>query len=220
MERVECARELIEATGDTIALYKVGMQLFTSAGPQIMDVLASYGKKVFLDLKYHDIPNTVAGAVQEASRLGVFMVNVHALGGSRMMRQARAAVKDDPNRPHLIAVTMLTSLDDNDIRNDLLVGQSIREMVFHLAGKAKDAGLDGVVASPVEIVSLREAYGDDFLIVTPGIRPHWAKRDDQKRTLTPKEAFDLGADYIVVGRPVTQAPDPGQAARRLIHEIS
>jgi orotidine-5'-phosphate decarboxylase len=219
VENPEKARELIELTKEIIAYYKVGMQLFTAAGPAILDILSGYGKKVFLDLKYHDIPNTVAKAVQEAGRLGVSMVNIHALGGSRMMRQAYAAASENPTRPHLLAVTILTSLDEDDLKNDLLIAQPIREMVLHLAGKAKDAGLDGVVASPEEIVSLRETIGDDFLIVTPGIRPDWAQKNDQKRTLTPKEAFDRGADYIVVGRPITQAPNPGQAAKRLMDEI-
>lgn len=220
---VECpekARELIEATRENIYLYKVGLQLFTASGPQVLQLLASYGKKVFLDLKYHDIPNTVAMAVREASRLGIFLVNLHALGGSRMMREAMVAIRHNPLRPYLLAVTILTSQDEADLADDLLIDHSVQKMVLHLAGKAKEAGLDGVVASPEEIVPLRQAYGDDFLIVTPGIRPQWSQKNDQKRTLTPKEAFDRGADYIVVGRPITQAPDPGQAARRLIEEIT
>jgi orotidine-5'-phosphate decarboxylase len=220
VENSEKARELIELTKESIAFYKVGMQLFTAAGPAILDILAGYGKKVFLDLKYHDIPQTVAKAVREATRLGVSMVNIHALGGSRMMRQAYATASENPKRPYLLAVTILTSLDEDDLKNDLLISQPIREMVLHLAGKAKDAGLDGVVASPEEIVPLRETIGYDFLIVTPGIRPDWAQKNDQKRTLTPKEAFDRGADYIVVGRPITQAPNPGQAAKRLMDEIN
>ena len=220
VESVEKARELIETTKESIAVYKVGMQLFTAFGPKILELLASYEKRVFLDLKYHDIPHTVAMAVREASRLGVFLVNLHALGGSRMMRQAFAAIRHNPVRPRLLAVTILTSHDETDLKDDLLIGQPVREMVLHLAGKAKEAGLDGVVASPEEIVGLRQAYGDDFLVVTPGIRPQWAQKDDQKRTLTPKEAFDRGADYIVVGRPITQAPDPGQAAKRLMGEIT
>jgi len=220
VENTEKARELIEQTKEFIAFYKVGMQLFTAAGPAILDVLAGYGKKVFLDLKYHDIPQTVAKAVREASRLGVSMVNIHALGGSRMMHQANAAASETPKRPYLLAVTILTSLDENDLKNDLLIAQPIKEMVLYLAGKAKDAGLDGVVASPEEIVPLRKTIGNDFLIVTPGIRPEWANKNDQKRTLSPKEAFDRGADYIVVGRPITQAPNPEQAARRLMDEIT
>jgi orotidine-5'-phosphate decarboxylase len=219
VENAEKAGELIEQTKEFIAFYKVGMQLFTAAGPAILDILAGYGKKVFLDLKYHDIPQTVAKAVREATRLGVSMVNIHALGGSRMMRQANAAASENPKRPYLLAVTILTSLDEDDLKNDLLIAQPIKEMVLYLAGKAKDAGLDGVVASPEEIVPLRESIGDDFLIVTPGIRPEWAQKNDQKRTLSPKEAFDRGADYIVVGRPITQASNPGQAAKRLMDEI-
>lgn len=219
VENPEKARELIELTKEFIAYYKVGMQLFTAAGPAILDILAEYGKKVFLDLKFHDIPQTVAKAVREAGQLGVSMVNIHALGGSRMMRQAYAAARENPKRPYLLAVTILTSLDEEDLKNDLLIAQPIRKIVLHLAGKAKDAGLDGVVASPEEIVPLRESIGDDFLIVTPGIRPDWAQKNDQKRILLPKEAFDRGADYIVVGRPITQAPDPGQAAKRLMDEI-
>jgi orotidine-5'-phosphate decarboxylase len=214
------ARELIEATAETIAFYKVGMQLFTAAGPVILDLLAKRGKRVFLDLKYHDIPNTVACAVHEATRLGVAMVNIHALGGGRMMRQARSAAGENLKRPYLLAVTILTSLDGEELKNDLLIDRPLSEVVLHLAGKAHDAGLDGVVASAEEVVLLRKTFGDGFLIVTPGIRPHWAKNNDQKRTLTPKEAFDRGADYIVVGRPITQAQDPGQAARRLMDEIN
>ena len=215
----EKALELIEATGDTIDFYKVGMQLFTAAGPGILDLLARCEKKVFLDLKYHDIPNTVACAVHEASRLGVAMVNIHARGGGRMMRQAASSAGENPKRPYLLAVTILTSMDGEELKNDLLIDRPLSEVVLHLAAKAREAGLDGVVASAEEVDILRETYGDDFLIVTPGIRPGWAKKNDQRRTLTPKEAFDRGADYIVVGRPITQAQDPAQAARRLMDEI-
>ena len=186
---------------------KVGKELFTRYGPQLVEKLASKGYDVFLDLKFHDIPTTTARACKAAAELGVWMINVHALGGRAMMTAAREALESEPDRPLLVAVTVLTSLDDKALAEIGLHG-SARENVMGLAGLASHCGLDGVVCSPREAGELRQAHGTDFCLVTPGIRPAGAQAQDQQRTLTPAEAVRLGADYLVVGRPVTQADNP------------
>jgi orotidine-5'-phosphate decarboxylase len=177
------------------------------------------GYDVFLDLKYHDIPNTVAQACRAAAALGVWMLNVHALGGRAMMEAAYRALSDAPRRPLLIAVTVLTSLDDHDLAR---VGQAApaRDQVLRLADLARESGLDGVVCSPREIEPLRARLGRDFLLVTPGIRPAWAATGDQKRVMTPEEAARAGADYLVIGRPITGDADPAAAARRIAAEVA
>jgi orotidine-5'-phosphate decarboxylase len=203
---------------------KIGTQLFTAAGPTAVEHAHKRGSRVFLDLKYHDIPNTVAGAVREATRLGVFMLNVHASGGFAMMRAAadaatKAAADFGVVRPLVLGVTVLTSLDRKALPLDLGVAGSVEAHVLRLAERARDAGLDGFVASPREIGLLRRALGPKWVIVTPGIRP--AERgDDQKRTATPGAAISAGADYIVVGRPITAAPDPVAAVRAVLDEIA
>jgi len=208
-----------------IEMFKVGSELFTSVGPKIVAKINSMGKKVFLDLKFHDIPNTVAKSSAAAARLGVFMFNVHALGGLEMMKRAADTVRkisldENIDRPRLIGVTVLTSMDQAALWDELGIGLRISAQVKHLAGLAQRAGLDGVVASPEDAEVLRPHFGKDFLIVTPGIRPSWAAADDQKRMLSPKEALRRGADYLVIGRAITAQPDPIGALKRIEEEIA
>ncbi len=212
------ARRLARLLAGTTGLFKIGSELFTAEGPQAVEAVVAEGGSVFLDLKYHDIPNTVAAAVREAAQLGAFMINVHALGGIRMMEEARKAVEKSRNRPYLIAVTVLTSMKEEDLAA-IGVPKKPTEAVLGLAKLANDAGLDGVVCSGEEARMIRRSLGKDFLIVTPGIRPAWAAVGDQARVTTPAEAFQNGADFIVVGRPITQAKDPVEAARRVLSEI-
>jgi orotidine-5'-phosphate decarboxylase len=186
---------------------KVGKELFTAAGPDVVRALQDLGFEIFLDLKYHDIPNTVAGACRAAAKLGVWMLNVHASGGEAMMRAAREALAGLARPPLLIAVTILTSLSQEDLARIGLAG-SVEENVERLARLARACGLDGVVCSAQEASALRRATGPDFTLVTPGIRLADANADDQSRVVTPVEAVRLGADYLVIGRPITQAPDP------------
>jgi len=208
-----------------IEMFKVGSELFTSVGPKIVAKINSMGKKVFLDLKFHDIPNTVAKSSAAATRLGVFMFNVHALGGLEMMKRAADTVRkisldENIDRPRLIGVTVLTSMDQAALWDELGIGLRISAQVKHLAGLAQRAGLDGVVASPEDAEVLRPHFGKDFLIVTPGIRPSWAAADDQKRMLSPKEALRRGADYLVIGRAILSQPNPVSALKRIEEEIS
>jgi orotidine-5'-phosphate decarboxylase len=214
------AIELADALRGSVGGFKIGKQLFTAAGPAIVRELTSRGDRVFLDLKFHDIPNTVAGAVQSAVATGAWMVNVHASGGGAMMKAAAesarktAAALGQP-RPVVIAVTVLTSMDDKTLA-DVGVTRGMLDQVVHLARLAKDSGLDGVVASPQEVKAIREACGADFQIVTPGIRPADQQgKDDQARTLTPAEAMAAGSTYLVIGRPITAAPNPRESAETI-----
>jgi orotidine-5'-phosphate decarboxylase len=218
------ALQLAETLRGTVGGYKIGHQLFTSVGPEIVRTFVERGDRVFLDLKYHDIPNTVAGAVAAATRLGVWMVNVHASGGAAMLAAARRAADETAGsgiRPLVIAVTVLTSLDDAALH---AVGISDRaeSQVVRLARLTQDSGCDGVVASPQEITAIRKACGPDFVIVTPGIRGGSAASaaDDQQRTATPAGAIGAGSSYLVVGRPITGAADPRQAALAIAAEIA
>jgi orotidine-5'-phosphate decarboxylase len=186
---------------------KVGKELFTRAGPALVEQLQQLGFDVFLDLKYHDIPNTTAQACRAAAELGVWMVNVHAQGGRRMMEAAREAVDQCAHRPLLIAVTILTSLDAEELHEVGLTGTP-EENVLRLARLAESSGLDGVVCSPKEVVALRKTVAEDFCLVTPGVRPAGAAVGDQKRITTPEDAMRMGSSYLVVGRPITQADDP------------
>lgn len=200
---------------------KVGKEFFTALGPAGVGALGELGLPVFLDLKFHDIPATVAGAVRAALALKPFIINVHASGGAAMMRAAVEAA-DGPapafNKPLVVAVTVLTSLADEDLAATGVAGDAAAQ-VLRLAGLAKRSGLDGVVCSAHEAEALRAALGDDFKLVVPGIRPQWAAADDQKRIVTPAEAVAKGADYLVIGRPITAADDPADAARRIAAEL-
>lgn len=221
VEELDQARRLISLLKEHVGAFKIGKQLFTRYGPESIRMVQAAGSRVFLDLKFHDIPSTVAKASREAARHGVFMFNVHALGGLAMMQQAARAARDmaasrGPERPRVLAVTVLTSLEDKDLA-PLGFSGDLGQLVVRLARLAQQAGLDGVVASPREIQAVRQACGPAFLIVTPGIRLAGAA-DDQKRTMMPGEAMRAGADYIVIGRPVTQAPDPVAVVTMIINK--
>jgi orotidine-5'-phosphate decarboxylase len=219
------ALALADTLRGSVAGFKVGSQLFTAAGPEMVSALVSRGDRVFLDLKFHDIPNTVAGAIASACRLGVWMVNVHASGGRPMMeaakRAADGAASSDRVRPIVIAVTVLTSLGQTELDSVGIVA-SPQDQVVRLAQLAQASGLDGVVASPQETAAVRAACGPDFVIVTPGIRGGLAQAapDDQQRTLTPAGAVAAGSSYLVVGRPITGATNPREAARRIAEEAA
>jgi len=214
--KADAARELVARLAGHVGMFKVGSQLFTAAGPDLVHEIAAGGQKVFLDLKFHDIPNTVAGAVSSASRLGVSLISVHGLGGRAMMEAAVGALPAMGTR--LLAITILTSHDDLSLAQ-IGVGGTMSESVRRLAELAKDTGLDGVVASPHEIGLIRGACGSDFLIVTPGIRPAGSVAADQARAATPAAALAAGADYLVVGRPITEAASPVTAADAIVNEM-
>ena len=224
VDSVDRARRLIAQLRDVAGMFKVGSQLFTAAGPALVREIVNGGSKVFLDLKFHDIPNTVAAAAIEATRLGVSIFNLHALGGSEMMERtaqavAETAVKEQLSKPSVIGVTLLTSANEATLR-EIGIDTTPDKLVTHLAQMAAGAGLDGVVASPAEAPVIRSATTAGFLIVTPGVRPSGAAAADQKRITTPREAIELGADYIVVGRPILEAPDPVKAATRIIEDMN
>jgi orotidine-5'-phosphate decarboxylase len=212
------ALALAKQLDPTLCRLKVGKELFTRSGPILIEQLINLGFDVFLDLKYHDIPNTVARACLAAADLGVWMVNVHALGSRSMLLAASEALEKHSQRPLLIAVTILTSLEKYDLYAVGLHG-SVEENVLRLARLSDACGLDGVVCSPHEILTIRKAIGNDFKLVTPGIRPVDSGLDDQKRIMTPAQAVNFGADYLVIGRPITAAPDPLQALMDIINEI-
>ena len=215
------AEQWAERLAKRVGMLKIGKQLFTACGPAVVRAIRERGGEVFLDLKYHDIPNTVAMASLEAARLGVQLFNLHALGGYEMMARTVErviGVFPDSSRPRVLAVTILTSSTAETLR-EVGIDLPVAEMVVRLARLAQKAGIDGVVASPLEIPLIREACGSDFLIVTPGVRPAFAAADDQKRVMTPAEAVKAGADYLVIGRPISAAPDPIMAAEAIIDEI-
>ena len=215
------AEELLKKLQSKIDYFKVGSELYTSAGPDAVRLVKNYGGKVFLDLKFHDIPNTVHRAVRAAAKLGVDMLNFHACGGLDMMRAAVAGASEGStqSKPILLAVTVLTSINDSILASELRIEYSASDQVLHLAVLAEEVGADGVVASPQEIRLIREDIGKDFTIVTPGVRPEWSRKGDQKRTMTPRDAIDAGADYIVIGRPITAADDPAAAVDKIIEEL-
>jgi orotidine-5'-phosphate decarboxylase len=215
---------LVDLLRKEVGLFKIGKQLFVHAGPEIVRAVQKRGGEVFLDLKFHDIPRTVAAAGVEAARLGVFLFNVHAAGGLAMMREtAREVAKvcrvERLRRPRVVAVTVLTSLDGRDLR-EVGMGRSVERQVTRLAKLAQTAGLDGVVASPLEIAAIRKHCGARFLVVTPGVRPPQGEMQDQKRVMTPEAAIRAGADYLVVGAPIRDARDPVAAARTIVAAIA
>jgi orotidine-5'-phosphate decarboxylase len=218
------ARELFNALRGVAGMFKIGMQLFTAAGPALVREIVNSGERVFLDLKYHDIPNTVAMAGVEATRLGVSIFNIHAAGGSEMMHRtaesvAECAAAEGLTRPRVIAVTILTSANA-DTLTEVGFASSPNELVPRLALLAEASGMDGVVASPQEVTTIRSVVQkNDFVIVTPGVRPAGAALLDQKRVTTPGEAILAGADYVVVGRPILEAADPVQAAQQILREL-
>ncbi|MBV8855651.1 MAG: orotidine-5'-phosphate decarboxylase [Acidobacteria bacterium] len=224
----ESADEALRLYGelrDAAGMFKVGSQLFTTAGPDLVRRLVNEGARIFLDLKFHDIPNTVAATAREAVRLGVALFNVHAAGGTEMMRRAADATAEEAARlgvqkPSLIGVTVLTSMDSDVLSETGVEAASVEEQVRRLARLADAAGLDGVVASPHEIVPVRESVGRaGFLVVTPGITPSAAAYADQKRVTSPAEAVRRGADFVVVGRAILNSPDPRRAARAVVEEM-
>ncbi len=224
VENDQEALGIVSELKDSVGMFKVGHQLFTAYGPDIVRRIISMGGRVFLDLKYHDIPNTVAKASAEAVKLGVSIFNVHALGGLDMMKASaestkEAAVKYGLPSPIVLAVTILTSMDEKNLRKELKITRSLQREVSHLARLAQRAGMHGVVASPQEIKMLRRAVRGQFVILTPGVRPDWAGKDDQKRIMTPREAVAAGADYLVVGRPVLRAADRRAAVGKILEEI-
>ena len=216
-------KKLVETLGDSVSFYKVGMELFYSVGPDAVRYLKDQGKHVFLDLKVHDIPSTVAQSIRALTRLGADLMTLHGTGGRAMMEAAAEAVRDEADklnieRPRLLAVTVLTSIDE-DAWKEIGGKYSIAESVKNLAKLAKEAGIDGTVSSPYEAKEIREMNGPDFLIVTPGIRPTFAVANDQKRFTTPSQALRDGASHLVIGRPITKAADPKEAAQKILAEI-
>ncbi|MCG2677223.1 orotidine-5'-phosphate decarboxylase [bacterium] len=226
---LKVAEQLIDRLAPIVKIFKVGSQLFTACGPGILQLIRQKGSGAFLDLKFHDIPNTVSHAVEAACRYNPLMLTVHTLGGSRMLRAAKEARDHSGAGTKILGVTILTSLDKGQLE-EIGLAASVNEEVLCLAQMAHAAGLDGVVASPQEISILRRSFGEDFIIVTPGIRPARPEynkaggpaapmADDQRRTMQAKEAVSAGADYLVVGRPITRAPDPYAAAKKIIAEM-
>jgi orotidine-5'-phosphate decarboxylase len=211
------AQKIVSSLGDTVSFYKVGMQLYTAEGPAIVRDLVGSGRRVFLDLKYHDIPNTVGAAIREAGRLGVSLLTVHSFGGSKMLRAAAEAARESNPAMKVVAVTVLTSMDQEAL-NEIMHG-NLEEQVVYVAGLALKAGCHGVVSSAREVRALRNRLGDDFLVVTPGVRPTGAAHGDQARVVTPAEAIAAGSTHLVVGRPITGAANPVQEAEKIIREI-
>ncbi len=223
---IEKALELVHLLKDYVGGFKVGLELCTNCGtPQVVEKISQAGGQVFLDLKFKDIPNTVAGASRAAARDGILMFNVHCDGGSEMMRASVAAVsRQSTHRPLVIGVTVLTSIDQRIMNEEVGVQGDVGAHAVHLAQLAKSAGLDGVVCSPREVALIKSACGRDFLTVVPGVRPTWAETGDQKRVMTPSEAVAAGADYLVIGRPITSPPQeigsPVEAAKRIAAELN
>jgi orotidine-5'-phosphate decarboxylase len=215
---VASAAALVDRLDPSMCRLKVGKELFVRGGPQFVETIQAKGFDVFLDLKFHDIPNTVAAACRAAADLGVWMVNVHAIGGLKMMQTANEAIANYQTKPMLIAVTILTSMDTGDLQEVGIAGEPA-ENVDRLAALAETAGIDGVVCSALEASRLRESRRENFILVTPGIRPANADVNDQKRIMTPSKAIDAGASYLVIGRPITQAEDPLAALQDIVNDL-
>ncbi len=224
VERAEKAADLVEQLTPPFCFYKVGLRLFVACGPPVITALKDRGAKVFLDLKFHDIPNTVAEAAAAATMLGVEMFNLHLGGGREMIRAAVAAAAVTAERaglprPRVLGVSVLSSFSAETLQ-ETGVGRDLDTQVVALAAMGLECGLDGIIASPREAVLLRRNFGENFLIVTPGVRPAWAAADDQQRILTPKQALQAGASYLVIGRPIIKDPVPRQAATKILAEIA
>ena len=224
VEDLAAANELVITLSDDVKWFKIGKQLFTSVGPNSVRMLQKAKKNIFLDLKFHDIPNTVAGAVESGTTIGANMINMHTSGGFEMMRAAAESAEKQASelglpKPTVLGVTVLTSVDEANFQRDFGTPRRLSDQVAYLAELSQKAGLDGVVASPLEIELIRKVCGNDFVILTPGVRPTWAAANDQQRVMTPAEAIDAGADYIVVGRPITASDSPREAARAILQEI-
>jgi orotidine-5'-phosphate decarboxylase len=222
---VKAAEEAVRRLKDQVAAFKIGFELFVSAGPDVVRAVQAMGGKVFLDLKFHDIPNTAAQAARVAARMGVDFFDLHASGGRAMMTAVKKAVDEEAahtgkDKPVILGVTVLTSLTEKDLREDLNVANTPEAQVVALARLAHGCGMGGVVASPREVSAIRGAVGREFVIVTPGVRPTWAGTDDQQRVATPAEAVKAGADYLVIGRPILKAADPVEAAIRINEELA
>jgi orotidine-5'-phosphate decarboxylase len=213
------SQKITAAIGDSANIYKVGLQLYTAEGPQVVRDLISSGRRVFLDLKYHDIPNTVAAAVCEAAGLGVAMLTVHTLGGQKMLRAATEAASAVNPKIRVVAVTVLTSMDESEL-GQIGIQEGILSEVMRLTDLASAAGCHGVVASAREASEIRNRFGENFLIVTPGVRPEGAAHGDQARVVTPAQAIAAGASHIVVGRPIIEAADPAAEARAILDQMS
>ncbi len=217
LPELDQALAMVDRIGPQVEWYKVGKQLFTHYGPQVLQELKARNKKVFLDMKYHDIPNTVAHAIRSGALVGGDIIDVHAFGGPAMLEAAAQAMRETGTR--VIAVTVLTSMDQAQLEA-VGIQATPQEQVLRLAKLARQAGLSGVVCSALELPLLRKELGDDFLTVVPGIRPAGADAGDQKRIMTPRQAREAGADFIVVGRPILAAPDPAQAAEKILQELA
>lgn len=218
------ALDIVDRFKDYVDIFKVGLELFIYGGPAVVEEINKRGKRVFLDLKFHDISHTVKKAALAATKLGVFMFNVHASGGVEMMRRCKEAVvelclKENIKRPKMLGVTVLTGLTQDVLKGELNIQHSLKTHVKQLSKLTMEAGLDGVVASGHEVAALRSHFGKNFIIVTPGIRTSWSPPDDQKRTMTPREAIRQGADYLVIGRAVLNQPDPFKALELITAEI-
>ncbi|MBE9127676.1 MULTISPECIES: orotidine-5'-phosphate decarboxylase [unclassified Coleofasciculus] len=208
-----------------VTFWKIGLELFVSTGSEILHLLKNRQKRIFLDLKFHDIPNTVAGAVRAAAAYGVDLITIHGVVGRAALKGAVAAVAESAKTtgyppPNLIAITLLTSLNSRDLAFDLKIPVELPEYVLQMALLAQETGLNGVVCSPQEVAQLRQVCGDDFLLVCPGVRPSWSDTGDQRRSMTPVDAIKAGADYLVIGRPITAAPDPVAAWERICEELA
>jgi len=221
---VESAIALLDQLPQVV-WWKVGLELFTSTGPTILEVLKSRQKRIFLDLKFHDIPNTVAGACRSAASYGVDLLTIHAASGIEALKSATEAAQQGAAQagvkpPKLIAITLLTSISAKQLAFDLKIPLELPEYALEMALLAQKAGLDGAVCSPQEVAQLRQTCGDDFLLVCPGVRPTWSDKGDQKRSLTPAQAIKAGADYLVIGRPITTATEPELAWKRISEELT
>ncbi len=220
---IESARQWVETLGTRVGWFKVGLELFTAAGPAVVKLIKDSGLKCFLDLKFHDIPNTVSGAVRSATRMNVDMMTIHLSGGAGMIQSARAAAAQEAlsagiGIPKIIGVSVLTSLNQEDL-HDIGVDRPLKEQVLNLIELARNNTIDGIVCSPTDLEFVRRHIPKQTMVITPGIRPGWASTGDQKRIATPKTAVEAGADLLVIGRPISQADDPAEAVDRIVQEI-